>query len=193
MKLPKYPKISLDKLPKGAICIFYGGNKLTEWVGKHLYKFPYEPAPYHASVYIKGPKQMHLNVGLKATIYPLSEEFITKERIDVIVYPKLSTKDRGKIVERSLEDLGKWYDVKGFLGFGRKIPIAGFLIDKLLKGRKRLPFCSDNVQDAYREIGVKVANTKDEETAPWDLITYAEKHPKQCQLYTLWLGNKFPY
>lgn len=185
-KLPKYPKIKINQIPDGAILLFYGGNELTETVGYLVYRHKYNPPAFHAALYLE--KGMFVNVGKTVTLNMIKDEFRSTRRIDVIVYNFLSPEQKEMIMETGKKDIGKIYDIKGFLGFGRKLPLIGKLFPK---GSKKLPFCSDHVQDAYRAANVLVAETSDEETAPWHLLEYAEAHPGIADIYTIHTGKQF--
>lgn len=188
--LPKYKKIKVDDIPKASTLLFYHGNKLTEFIGRYVYKHPYYPPAFHAAIYTGGVKNQLLNVGKFVTLDSLEDEFRSTRRIDVVIYKQLTMKERGLAIKRGMKDLGKPYDMMGFLSFGKKIPLIGKLFS-WAKGSKQLPYCSDHVVDSFKAAPYQVSGYNDEETAPWQLLEYAERYPKTIEIRTVWIGPDF--
>jgi hypothetical protein len=186
--LPKFEPIELADIPAASTLVFYGGNKLTEWVGGKIYKHPYTPPAFHAAFYmIDG---LVLNVGKFRTVEELAKERRAKRRIDVIIYKKMPNIVRQRLVRYAALDTSKPkvgicfpdYGFTDFLRFGLRF----------LKPSKK-DFCSENVVEVFAHQKVKVSDLKPVDTAPWDLFEYALAHPDECEVRTYWTGPEFRY
>ena len=185
--LPNYPKIGIANVPPASALIFYGspGNKATELVGSRLYKFKYNPVPFHAALYLD--KGEFLNVGKFKTVESLKDNMKNTRRIDVIEYA-MSDEQLAEILYRGRRDTSKPkhpldltdYAVTDFLRFGLRF----------LKPSKK-DFCSENVVENMAHGGIKVSDLKAVDTAPWDLLEFAEANPHLCRIYTLYEGDEF--
>lgn len=192
MPLPNYP-LKTGSLPRASALVFYGspGNRVTELVGGRLYDAPYTPVPFHAALYLS--KGECLNVGATKTVHTVEKEFKDTRRLDLIVYD-ISVEQRDAIEKAGRADTSKvnsplekllrkplfdyaWTD---FLRFGFK----------WFKPSKK-DFCSENVVENMAEGGVTVSPHEAVNTAPWDLVEWAEAHPEIATIYTLWEGDVF--
>lgn len=188
--LPKFLDISTVAVPPASILLFYNGNKVTEFMGKVVYRHKYNPPAFHAALYIGGG--LMLNVGKFVTEETVESEFRSTRRVDVIIYHNLTAEQRGLIIGRGYKDLNKFYDIGGFLSFGKKIPLIGKALG-FLKGSKKLPFCSDHVTDSFGAGGQIVSQFESENTAPWHLLEYALLHPSISSIHTLHIGPDYPF
>ncbi len=187
--LPTYDTITVDEIPRASILLYYNGNKLTETIGNFVYKYRYVMPPFHTALYIGGPENQVINVGMFVELVNLQNQLASSRRVDVIVFPELMYQERELVIRQGRKDIGKFYDVKGFLGFGRDIPIIGPLINKLRPSAK-LPFCSDHVVDSFNALPMKVSEFGSEQTAPWDIANYCEDN-KVGEFRTVHIGKKF--
>jgi hypothetical protein len=187
LPLPKYPTIRIDEIPCASALLFYGGNRLTELVGNRLYKHPYRPPAFHAAFYIQDG--IFLNVGKFKTLERVEIELRSTRRADVIIYNRLTPSSVKKLCADALLDTSHPrvglnlpdYAMTDYLRFGLRF----------LKPSKK-DFCSENVVELFAQEGVIVADRKAVDTAPWDLQEYAEAHPQECEIRTLWVGPDFP-
>lgn len=209
--LPEFPTIALEDIPPASILLFYGGTKITEWVGNTIYKHPYKPASFHAAGYL-GDGEV-LNIGKEATIEDVRSMLRSTRRVDVVVLNDLTKKEREIIIKRFRRDAGKnFYDAIGFLRFGGQLKALRFL--KKVHSSEKNDFCSDNVVDNFSTLqpakrkGDTAAMTKEltlpreirisanpaEDTAPWHLLEHALADNFQNgtrSLYTFWKGPDF--
>lgn len=192
--LPLYPGLKIKDLPPASILLFYGGNKLTELVGNRIYKHPYRPPAFHAAFYIGNflpddiGENLFLNVGKFKEIVPFASETRSTRRIDAISFPKIEERARRKICAFACKDISKPkfgltfpdYSFTDYLRFGLRF----------LKPSKK-DFCSENVCEIFDTQGVKVSDRKAVDTAPWDLLEFAELHRDAATVNTLWCGGDF--
>ena len=184
--LPEYPRIALNAIRPASALIFYGGNKLTEFVGNKLYKHMYKPPAFHAALYLR--EGLFLNVGGYKTIQDLSKELASTQRVDVIEYT-MSNKERADVCKSAALDTSKPkgiaipdYGWRDYLRFGFKF----------LRPSKK-DFCSENVAELLLTVGVRSSHKKPVDTAPWTLVEFAEANPRDCKLFTLHIGKDFKY
>ena len=183
--LPTYPHIDLKDVPAASCLLFYGspGNKATETVGERLYGHKYHPPAFHAALYL-GDNEI-LNVGRFKEIKNVYQQYTNTRRVDVIVY-KLHSFDRDVVVSNGRRDISKNkhkvtdYAITDFLRFGLK----------WWKPSKK-DFCSENVVENLNTIGFHPTDTEPYNTAPWDLLEWAEAHPDLATIYTLHEGDIF--
>ena len=184
--LPEYPKIAVNEITYVSTLLFYGGNKLTELAGNRLYGHPYRPPAFHAAFYID--EGIFLDVGKFKTLTEVEKEFRTTRRIDVIIYKHITPEMHKRLCKEALFDTSKpkigitlpdysWTD---YLRFGLK----------LFKPSKK-DFCSENVVELFAKELVEVSAKRAVDTAPWDLLEFAEAHPELCEIRTLWVGSDF--
>lgn len=185
--LPSYPHMDIDDIPDASTLIFYGspGNKATELVGSRLYGFRYNPPPFHAALYLSGGE--FLNVGKFREIMKVEEQFKNTRRVDVIVY-KLDKRVREDVKTAGSKDISRPrsgivitdYGVTDFLRFG----IKWFRPSKN-------DICSENVVENFNVGGFNPTDLEPYNTAPWDLVEWAEAHPEVSKTYTLHEGDVF--
>lgn len=191
--LPVYPEIRIDQIPAASALVFYGapGNKATELVGQRLYGHKYNPVSFHAALYLKDGD--FLNVGKTKEVLKIASEFRSARRIDVLVY-ELSDAQRTLITHAGYMDTSKAntplekllkrplldYGVTDFLRFGLK----------WWKPSKK-DICSENVVENMDVAGFHPSDTEAYNTAPWDLVEWAEANPLKAKIYTLHEGADF--
>jgi len=184
--LPKFEPIKLDEIPAASTLLFYGGNRLTEFVGNTLYKHPYTPPAFHAAFYIADG--LFLNVGKFKTVEVLEKEFRSSRRIDVIRYHYINDEAKKRLCRAAVLDTSKMrvgislpdYSFTDYLRFGLKF----------LKPSKK-DFCSENVVELFKTEQVEVSGKKAVDTAPWTLLEFALAHPSVCEIRTLFVGPDF--
>jgi len=182
--LPKFEPIGLGQIPPASIILFYGGNKLTQWAGNWLCKHPYAPPAFHASFYLGNG--LHLNVGKFKTIQSVEPEFRSTRRIDAILIPSLTVEQSVRMVRTAFLDADDphiglslpTYSISDYLRFALRF----------LRPSKK-DFCSENVVELFMTEGVVVSSHKAVDTAPWDLLEYAEKNGFEVR--TLFTGPNF--
>lgn len=184
--LPKYPHIDIKDVPAASALVFYGspGNPATEMVGSRLYHHKYTPPAFHAALYIEDGD--FLNVGRFREIKSVEGQYKTTRRVDVIVY-NLPSPIRRIVVTAGKNDITTSkknkltdYSIRDFLRFC--IPF--------LKPSKK-DFCSENVVENFLAGGFNPSELKPVDTAPWDLVEWAESHPELATIYTLHEGDEF--
>lgn len=184
--LPKCAPIAVSEIPEASALLFYGGNKLTEFVGNNLYKHPYRPPAFHAAFYIRDG--LFLNVGKFKVIQKLEDEFRSSRRIDVISYSALLNADRVALCTFAILDTSK-----PKVGFD--LPDYG-IIDYLRFGFKFLrptknDICSENVVELFAMRKIVVSYRRPADTAPWHLFEFAYQNPEVCVVRTLHVGADF--
>jgi hypothetical protein len=192
--LPAYPKIRLDQVPAASSLIFYGspGNKATELVGARLYGHKYNPPAFHAALYLINGE--FLNVGKTREIVKLESEFKNTRRVDVIVYQKLTDPQRADVAASGYQDTSK---VNSALEKLVKRPLPDYSVGDFLRfGFKwfkpsKKDFCSENVVENLNVAGLNPTDHEPYNTAPWDLVEWAEAHPLEATIYTLYEGDVF--
>jgi len=191
--LPKYRPIRIEDLDGASALIFYGspGNRATELVGARLYDHAYNPPAFHAALYLQDGE--FLNVGKTRQVLKIEKEFKTERRIDVIVY-KLPKKARNAVIDAGYKDTSK---INSTLEKLLKKPLFDYAVTDFLRfGIKAIKpskkdFCSENVVENIDIGGLHVSDMKAYDTAPWDLVEWAEEHPEVAKIYTLWEGDVF--
>jgi hypothetical protein len=189
--LPVFDRIALSAVKPASVLLFYGGNKITEFVGNVVYRHPYKPPAFHAALYLGtipylGDRLM-LNVGGYKTLKDLDGELLSTRRVDVIelnmpdaareAAKGIAAKDTSKLDKPiELPDYG-WTD---YLRFGFKF---------LKPSRK--DFCSENCVEILEQVGVKSSHKKAVDTAPWTLLEFALANPDRAHVFTLHVGDKF--
>ncbi len=192
--LPDYPKTRLDQIPAASCFVFYGspGNKATEIGGGRLYGHKYTPVSFHAALYLKDGE--FLNVGKTKEVLNIEKEFRTTRRVDVIVYKKLSDPQRAIITEAGYKDTAKTNTLLEKL---LKKPMLDYAITDFLRfGFKwwkpsKKDFCSENVVENMNLAGFNPTDLEPYNTAPWDLVEWAEAHQLEADIYTLHEGEEF--
>lgn len=172
--------IKIEELPKASILIYYGGNIVTRTIGKLFYKQK-GPVPHHTALYIG--QGTVVNIGKVGALEDVYEHLKEEDKIEAIVFDHLTDRERNTVITRAKKDIGKPYDIAGFLAFGKQLPVIGKWFNDF-EGSEQLPFCSDNIVDSFKVIGMKVSNKPNELTAPWDILSY-ERKEKQGKIYTL--------
>jgi hypothetical protein len=186
---PKFDTVSPEQVLKASIWLFYGGNKVTEFFGNHVYKHPFWPAAFHAAGGLGGAEM--LNIGIEATIKDVRKEYQETRRIDVIELLDLTDFERDIICRKFRRDAGNnIYDAGGYARMGSKFWVLRFL--KNIHASDKNDFCSDNVVDNFSEPPLRRKGEADEEynslllprkievsylssedTAPWHLLEHA--------------------
>lgn len=192
--LPAYPMTRLDQIPEASAFVFYGspGNKATELVGQRLYGFKYNPVPFHAALYLKDGE--FLNVGKTREVLPIEKEYKNTRRVDVILYKKLTPEQRQAVVEAGYKDTSK---ANSPLEKLLKRPLPDYAVTDFLRfGFKwfrpsKKDFCSENVVENLNLGGLHPSDHEAVNTAPWDLVEWAEAHQLEADIYTLWEGDVF--
>ena len=185
--LPEFGPIALPSIPAASALLFYGGNKLTEFVGNTLYRHQFKPPAFHAAIYLSDG--LFLNVGKFKQIKELSEELSNStRRIDVVIYNKLSDQQRRRVCREAILDVSKpktglslpdygWTD---YLRFGLRF----------LRPSKK-DFCSENVAELLKGVGQQSSYKKPVDTAPWHLFDWAWANTIECDIKTLYVGKDF--
>ncbi len=189
--LPEFDRIALSAVKPASVVLFYGGNKLTEFVGNVIYRHPYKPPAFHAALYLGDipylGDSLILNVGAYKTLKNVKDEFLSSRRVDVIEYDMpASTRDAIKSV--AAKDTSKLdkpielpdYGWRDYLRFGFKFLPAS-----------RKDFCSENCVELLEMGGVKSSHKKAVDTAPWTLLDFALSNPDRAHAFTLHVGDKF--
>lgn len=209
--LPQFKPVSnLADIPPASILLYYGGVELTEVVGSYLYKHPFSPAAFHAAGYLGNGKV--LNIGKKAEILDIREQFRSTRRIDVIVLKDLTDEERAIIVKKFQRDAkNNFYDAAGFIRYGGRLKALSFL--KKIKSSNKNDYCSDNVVDNFSEPPlrrpgdtdevyqslllprkIEVSYNDSENSAPWHLLEHAMDKGFQNgtrEVLTAWKGTDF--
>lgn len=187
--LPVRKPIALDKVKDASALIFYGspGNKVTELFGARMYEHQYIPSPFHAAMYLEDGK--FLNVGRFKEVKAVEEEFKSTRRVDVIEY-KLSPKIRSSVVSAGFLDEDKKNDLGWFTRLTTSYAVTDFLRFgfKWFKPSKK-DFCSENVVELFQTADFSPTDLEPYNTAPWDLVEWAEEHQEACAIKTLWVGE----
>lgn len=183
--LPARQILRIEDIPPASVILFYNGNKITELFGSRVYGHKYDPPPFHAALYIDNG--LFLNVGKFKEIRSVDTEFKTTRRIDVITY-SIVPLERKKICTEAFKDSSRPhvgitlpdYAMTDYLRFGFK----------WFKPSKK-DFCSENVVELMNIGNVKVSDLESFNTAPWDLVEYAESNPDICWINTLFVGDDY--
>lgn len=191
--LPSYPTIALKDIRPASALVFYGspGNKATELVGSRMYNHRFNPPAFHAALYLSNGEM--LNVGKRRVIVNVEQEFKNTRRVDVIEY-KLSTKARYQIENAGRADTSK---INSTLEKLIKRPTWDYAMTDFLRfGFKGIPpskqdFCSENVVENMNVGGLHPSEHKAVDTAPWDLVEWAEDHMEIATIMTVWEGDVF--
>jgi len=191
--LPYYPRTALEDIKPASALVFYGspGNRATELVGSRLYKFPYTPPPFHAALYLSNGE--FLNVGKLRAVIALQKELLNTRRCDVIEY-RMSDKARQDIEASGRNDTSK---INTALEKLLHRPIWDYAFTDFLRfgihsiKPSKADFCSENVVENMNAGGLHPSAHKAVDTAPWDLIEWAEAHPEVATISTVWEGDIF--
>lgn len=185
--LPKFPALPPEAVKPASALLFYGspGNRLTEMVGERVYRHKYHPPSFHAAFYVGDG--LFLNVGKFKTLEELPGEMRSTRRIDVIEY-NLTGDVRRTLARHAMLDTSR-------PKFGLTFPdyaVTDYLrfLARLWKPSKK-DFCSENVVEIFWKMGIQISELRAVDTAPWDLLEFAEKYNDFCRIYTVWTGPDF--
>lgn len=186
--IPTFDFVRPEDVLKASIYVFYGGTKLTEIVGNHIYKHPYWPASYHTAGGMGGPKI--LNVAKETSIKDVRALFLPNNRVDVIELLDLTDQERDIIYRKFERDAGhNIYDAIGYIRKGSRLKALRFL--KYLHASEKDDYCSDNVIDNFSELPyrrkddtddiikslilpreIKVCYESSEDSTPWGIVEH---------------------
>jgi hypothetical protein len=185
--LPVYPMIQVDDIPAASALVFYGlpGNALSERICAWKYGCPFHPS-FHAALMMRDG--VFHNVGKFRTDELLSDEFKSERRIDVIIYKTMTEEARKEIMRATELDTSEPhtgleftdYGVQSFIHFGFRFVKSGKAV-----------ICSEDVVKLLN-VGLVWSSTETaKETAPFELSTFAMKHPELCEIRTVHVGQDF--
>ena len=183
--------ITADRLLPGDAILFYHGNKLTEFHGKHrLTKYGRSTLPpFHAAVvYQVTDTEVWILDPEITTGFSSLREYLRRSgyRIDIIRYAMTDVQRL-----KCIEVMGKigieegYYDVRGYGAFISQMPGLQWLKYIVRPSDKKF-YCSDAVTYVLEMgAGIDVSPRDHDFTAPVDLQLFALANPKTCTLFTL--------